>query len=86
MFLDGQNHPEFNATGGDPNSSIFAQIVEFAKNLPLFSDLNMEAQVIQRKKKSINFIEQFRGMEIIFLFTNEPLYASQNNPNKLQTD
>ena len=86
MFLDGQNHPEFNATGGDPNSSIFAQIVEFAKNLPLFSDLNMEAQVIQRKKKSINFIEQFRGMKIIFLFTNEPLYASQNNPNKLQTD
>lgn len=41
----GQNHPEFNATGGDPNSSIFAQIVEFAKNLPLFSDLNMEAQI-----------------------------------------
>merc|ERR1719220_692812 len=42
---NGQNHPEFNATGGDPNSSIFAQIVEFAKNLPLFSDLNMEAQI-----------------------------------------
>ena len=50
MFLGGQNHPEFNATGGDPNSSIFAQIVEFAKNLPLFSDLNMEAQVIQKEK------------------------------------
>ena len=45
MFLDGQNHPEFNATGGDPNSSIFAQIVEFAKNLPLFSDLNLNSQV-----------------------------------------
>ena len=40
-----QNHQEFNATGGDPNSSIFAQIVEFAKNLPLFSDLNLDAQV-----------------------------------------
>ena len=36
---------EFNATGGDPNSSIFAQIVEFAKNLPLFPDLNMETQI-----------------------------------------
>ena len=41
----GQNHQEFNATGGDPNSSIFAQIVEFAKNLPLFSDLNLNSQV-----------------------------------------
>ena len=40
-----QNHQEFNATGGDPNSSIFAQIVEFAKNLPLFSDLNLNSQV-----------------------------------------
>ena len=39
------NHQEFNATGGDPNSSIFAQIVEFAKNLPLFSDLSLDAQV-----------------------------------------
>ena len=56
MFLDGQNHPEFNATGGDPNSSIFAQIVEFAKNLPLFSDLNMEAQVNLKEKVSINFV------------------------------
>jgi len=40
---------EFNATGsgsGDPNSSIFAQIVEFAKNLPLFSDLNLETQIL----------------------------------------
>ena len=39
------NHQEFNATGGDPNSSIFAQIVEFAKNLPLFPDLDTETQV-----------------------------------------
>ena len=41
------NHQEFNATGGDPNSSIFAQIVEFAKNLPLFADLNLETQVLR---------------------------------------
>ena len=40
-----KNHQEFNATGGDPNSSIFAQIVEFAKNLPLFSDLKLDTQV-----------------------------------------
>ena len=47
----GQNfnhHHEFNATGGDPNSSIFAQIVEFAKNLPLFADLNLETQVCMK--------------------------------------
>ena len=36
---------EFNAAGGDPNSSIFAQIVEFAKILPLFPDLTMETQI-----------------------------------------
>ena len=41
-----KNHQEFNATGGDPNSSIFAQIVEFAKNLPLFSDLKLDTQVV----------------------------------------
>ena len=41
----GSNLQEFNATGGDPNSSIFAQIVEFAKNLPLFSDLSRDTQV-----------------------------------------
>ena len=40
-----KNHQEFNATGGDPNSSIFAQIVEFAKNLPLFPELSLETQV-----------------------------------------
>jgi len=40
-----KNHQEFNATGGDPNSSIFAQIVEFAKNLPLFSDLKLDTQI-----------------------------------------
>ena len=60
MFLDGQNHPEFNATGGDPNSSIFAQIVEFAKNLPLFSDLNMEAQV------KFSFSKKAKKFETIF--------------------
>ena len=39
-------HQEFNAAGGDPNSSIFAQIVEFAKNLPLFSDqLSLQTQI-----------------------------------------
>lgn len=39
-------HQAFNATGGDPNSSIFAQIVEFAKNLPLFPDLSLDTQVL----------------------------------------
>ncbi len=42
-----KNSVEFNATGGDPNSSIFAQIVEFAKNLPLFSNLSRESQVLK---------------------------------------
>ena len=40
---------EFNATGGSgdhANSSIFTQIVEFAKNLPLFSDLSKETQIL----------------------------------------
>ena len=57
-----KNHQEFNATGGDPNSSIFAQIVEFAKNLPLFSDLKLDTQVmscIMIKKKNLNFFKSF---------------------------
>lgn len=46
-----QNHHEFNATGGDPNSSIFVQIVEFAKNLPLFPDLSLDSQVLKLHNK-----------------------------------
>ena len=45
----GQHLQEFNAAGGDPNSTIFAQIVEFAKNLPLFSDLSRETQVMSSR-------------------------------------
>ncbi len=43
--LQNPSNLELNPAGQDPNSSIFAQIVEFAKNLPLFSDLNRESQV-----------------------------------------
>ena len=63
------HHHEFNATGGDPNSSIFAQIIEFAKNLPLFPDLSLDTQVkIPWKRFLMNLTKFIYYMKMIFFF------------------